>query len=51
MVQPTAQVSELFQISLLEGAESFPPSFSLGAGKEGGIRAEIAVNSLKSFLL
>lgn len=51
MVQPTAQVSELFQISLLEGAGSFPPSFSLGAGKEAGIRAELAVNSLKSFLL
>lgn len=51
MAQPTAQGSEILEISLLEGAESFPPPFSLGAGKEGGVRAELAVNPLKSFLL
>lgn len=51
VAQPTAQVSEISQIFLLEGAESFPPSFILGAGKEGGMKAELAVNPLKSFLL
>lgn len=33
------------------GAASLAPSSSLGAGKEGEIWAELAVNSLKSFLL
>lgn len=51
VAQPTAQGSEIFQIFLSEGAGSAPPPFSLGAGKEGGLRAELAVNPLKSFLL
>lgn len=33
------------------GSENLPPSLCLGAGKEGEIWAELAVNSLKSFLL
>lgn len=50
-VQPLKYLRCFQILHFAEGAESLPSSLSLGTGKEGEIWAELAVNSLKSFLL